>query len=394
MEIKQLYPLVNQALKETLGETAILNEDLSNIIELGDEVFNANEVDSYTKTLVNHIGKVIFVNRPYDGEITTVLHDGWEYGSVLEKIRMPLMDAELDEMFELEDGKDYTPFIHHQPKVTAKFFNGAGVFRFSTSIAREQVKQSFQSASQLNNFVELIYSTVQNSMTMAMQNLIKRTVNNLTGITLAEKKDNPDSPRAVNLAEEYYISTGIKVASFEKAMKDPEFIRFVTYRMKTYVERLKSMSTLFNIGGVQTHTPSELLHIVLLNDFRQAADVFLQSISYNQQFTALPKAETVSSWQGTGKAFDIVDASTIDLTVKDYLPKSQEKKPIKQSGIIGVMFDHDALGVCNELQVADAIYNPRVVTTNLFWHYKAQYFNDTNENFVVFYVDPSTIVEP
>ena len=65
MEVKQIYSLVNTVSGEVLGKTDIVNEDLTGIVDLGNEIFNQNAVDNYAKSLVNHIGKVVFVNRPY-----------------------------------------------------------------------------------------------------------------------------------------------------------------------------------------------------------------------------------------------------------------------------------------------------------------------------------------
>ena len=93
MKITQVYEFVNAATKEALGETVVLNEDLSNIVTVGEAVFNANAMDKYVKALVNRIGKTIFVNRVYQGSAPSVMMDGWEYGSVLQKVSTGLPEA-------------------------------------------------------------------------------------------------------------------------------------------------------------------------------------------------------------------------------------------------------------------------------------------------------------
>ena len=67
MKMTQIYDFVNEATKEALGADTVVAEDLSNIVALGDAIFNANAMDKYVKALVNRIGKVIFVNRVYGG---------------------------------------------------------------------------------------------------------------------------------------------------------------------------------------------------------------------------------------------------------------------------------------------------------------------------------------
>ena len=104
MDVKQIYQIANAVTGEVLGKTDLVNEDLTNIVDVGTELFNANAVDNYVKSLVNHIGKVVFVNRPYSGKVPRVLMDGWEFGSVLEKISVSLPSATENESWELQDG--------------------------------------------------------------------------------------------------------------------------------------------------------------------------------------------------------------------------------------------------------------------------------------------------
>lgn len=73
MQVTQLYTLINNVTKEILGETAVVNEDLSNVVDIGKSIFDQTSVDNYVKKLVNHIGKVIFQDRVYAGGVPSVL---------------------------------------------------------------------------------------------------------------------------------------------------------------------------------------------------------------------------------------------------------------------------------------------------------------------------------
>lgn len=79
MEVNQIYELINKVSGEVLGKTDIVQEDLTGIDGFGKEVLNQSAVDNYVKSLVNHIGKVIFVNRPYAGKCRQCL---WMRGSL------------------------------------------------------------------------------------------------------------------------------------------------------------------------------------------------------------------------------------------------------------------------------------------------------------------------
>lgn len=385
MLVKQVYELVNNATSEALGRTNIINEDLSNVVDVGDELFNANAVDNYVRSLVNHIGRVIFVNRTYRGSAPSVLMDGWEFGSVLEKVQADLPLATENESWELEDGTSYDPNIFYAPKVSAKFFNKRVTFEIPRSFTEKQVKESFSSAQQLNGFVSMLYTSVENAMTIKMDSLIMRTINNMVGETLFDEYPSAgyaaDSKvKAVNLLKLYNDATEAGLTA-SNAITDPEFIRFAAFTMRNYIKRLSKMSTLFNVGGKERFTPADMLHTVLLSDFEAAAGVYL----YNAQGQflvdniKLPQAETVPYWQGSGTGYAFDDISAIKLTTSD-------GHTVDAKGILGVMFDRDALGVTNLDRRVTSNYNPKAEFFTNWYKFDAGYFNDLNENFVVFFV--------
>lgn len=389
MQVNQIYTLLNDVTKEVLGSTELVNDNLTGLVDLGTEVFNQNAVDSYVKSLVNHIGKIIFVNRPYSGKIPSVLMDSWEFGSVLEKINADIPEAEENKTWDLEDGQSYSQDVFHRPVVTAKFFNSKVTFEVPVSITEKQVKESFSNSEQLNAFLSMIYNAVEKSITIKTDALIMRTINNMIGETLiadatafggAESPDykSASTARCVNLLMLYNTQKGATLTA-DKAITDPDFIKFASYTIGLYSDRLASISSVFNIGGKARFTPKENLHIVLLSDFEKAAQTYLYADSYNKEQVLLPNAETIPFWQGSGKKYDFDSVAHI---------KIQDTKgtSVEINGVLGVMFDRDALGVCNLDRRVTTNYNAKAEFFNNYYKFDAGYFNDTNENFVVFFV--------
>ena len=387
MEIKQVYEFVNDATKEALGESAVVNEDLSNIVSVGEAVFNANAMDKYVKALVNRIGKVIFVNRLYRGSAPSVMMDGWEYGSVLQKVAAALPDAKVNETWELEDGQSYDPHIFHKPKgVQAKFYNQYITFEIDMSFTEEQLKMSFTNATELNGFVSMLYTNVENSMTVKVDELIRRTINNMIAETIyddyqAAKLNTKSGAKAINLLYLYNntVNGGQTALTADKAMSNLDFIKFAAYTIKLTHDRMRTMSTVFNVGNQPRFTPTDLGHVVLLSDFASAADVYLQSSTFHNELTKLPTAEVVTYWQGSGTDFAFNEVSKIDVT-------SSGGHDVATNGVIGVMFDRWALGVSNVQRKVTSQYTPNAEFFTNFYKYKAGYFNDLNENFVVFFI--------
>ena len=381
--VKQIYDIMNAVTNEVLGESVIVSEDLRNIVDIGTAILNASAMDNYVRSLVNHIGKVIFVNRPYSGNVPSVLMDGWEYGSILEKINTELPQASENESWDLTDGASYDPNIFYKPKVEAKFFNKRVTFEIPMSFTERQVKESFSNAEQLNGFLSMLYNAIDKSMTVKMDALVMRTINNMIGETIKSDYKSAglstkSGVKAVNLLYLYNqrYSQSLTAAN---AITDPDFIRFASYEMGVYASRMSKISSLFNIGGKDRFTPTDLLHVVMLADFKKAADVFLQSDVFHDNLTELPNAELVPYWQGSGQSYDFTDTSKIKIT-------SASGTAVETSGILSVMFDRDALGVTNLDRRVTTNYNPKAEFYNNWYKFDAGYFNDTNENFVVFFV--------
>ena len=383
MKVSQIYELMNSVTKEVLGEEAVVNEDLSNVVDIGTALFNASAIDAYVKSLVNHIGKVIFVNRPYSGSVPSVLMDGWEFGSVLEKISADIPEATENESWELENGTSYDPNIFYKPSVTAKFFNSKVTFEVPMSFTEKQVKQSFSSAEQLNGFLSMLYNAVDKSMTIKIDSLVMRTINNMIAETIyadynGASTSTKSGVRAVNLLKLYNDKFSHTLTA-EAAVTDPEFVRFASYTLGLYSDRLSKISTLFNVEGKERFTSADYLHVVLLSDFAKAADAYLQSDTYHNEFTKLPNAETVPYWQASGTGYDFESVSKIDV-------KTASGNTVSQTGILGVMFDRDALGVTNLDRRVTTNYNPKAEFYSNWYKFDAGYFNDLSENFVVFFV--------
>lgn len=390
MEVKQIYAIVNAVSGEVLGKTDIVKDDLTGIVDLGTEVFNQGAVDNYVKSLVNHIGKVVFVNRPYSGKVPSVLMDAWEFGSVMEKISADIPAAEENDTWNLTDGAEYKQDVFHKPVVTAKFFNSKVTFEVPVSITERQVKESFSSAEQLNGFLSMIYNAVDKSMTIKTDALIMRTINNMVGETLkadAAKFTPASKPldyasastvRCVNLLYLYNKANKTTLTAAQ-AVLNPDFIRYASYQMGLYADRMQSISALFNIGGKDRFTPKDALHVVLLSDFAKAAQTFLYSDTRHVDQVLLPNAETVASWQGSGQDYGFANTSAINI-------KTASGTDVNISGVLGVMFDRDALGVCNTDKRVTTNYNAKAEFFNNWYKFDASYFNDTNENFVVFFV--------
>ena len=378
MQVTQLHTLINAVTQEILGETGIVQDDLSNVVDIGKAIVDSDNVDNYVKKLVNHIGKVVFTNRLYTGGAPSVLMDSWEFGSILQKVSAELPAATANESWDLTDGEAYSQDVFYKPKVSAKFFNSKVTFEIPLSFTERQVKESFSSREQLNGFISLLTTAVENSLTVKIDALIMRTISNMAAETIHAETGNADSVKAVNLLAMYNANAGTPITATE-AVKDADFIRFATYQVSLVQDRMSKISTLFNVEGKERFTPKDLQKVVLLSDFAKASETFLASSTYHADKVALPAHDAVPYWQGSGTKYAFDDVSTIKV-------KTASGDIVDASGVLGVVFDRDALGVTNLDRRVTTNYNAKAEFFTNFYKFDAGYFNDLGENFVVFYV--------
>ena len=407
MKVTQLYTLINNVTKEILGDTAVVNEDLSNVVDIGKSIFDQTSVDNYVKKLVNHIGKVVFQNRAYAGGVPSVLMDAWEFGSVLQKVSMALPEATENESWNLVDGQEYKQDVFTAPKVEAKFYNSKVTFEIPMSFTELQVKESFSSREQLNGFVSMITTGVENSMTVKLDALIMRAINNMTGETLvagigsgaagAKTLDfSKTSGRAINLLKLYNEqAVAADKVTVANALTNYKFIKFATYTMGIVADRMSKISKLFNVGGKERFTPVDMRRCVLLSDFAKAAVTYLQADIQSPEMVALPQHDAVPYWQGSGTDYALSSTGIIDIktaggeTVK--VPAEGVGAGKKNAAIIGVMFDRDAVAVANLDRRTTTAYNAKAEFYNNWYKMDAGYYNDLNENFVVFFIGETLV---
>lgn len=386
MEVKQIATMLNEITKEVIGKENLVNEDLSNIVDVGSEIFNANAYDNYVRALVDRIGRTIFVNRKYNGKGKSILRDNWEYGSVLQKVQCELPEAEETEDWSLVDRASYDPNIFYQAKISVKFFNSRCTFTIPMSFTEMQVKESLSSATELNGFISMIENMIDVSMTIKTEALIKRAVNNFIGETIYDEYTGgsysaSSGVRAINLLYLYNnsVNAGGTPLTKAKALYDKDFLKFASQVIRLTIGRLSDMSVIYNVGGKPRHTPRELMHVWMLSNFVSAIDMYLESDTFHNELVALPQFEEINYFQGQGTDYSFGSASKINV-------KTASGHNVEIDGILGVVFDHDAIAVCHENKRVRDNYNPRAEFYTKFTKWDAEYLNDLNENGIVFFI--------
>ena len=375
MLITQTKEILTTIANEMLGEeNTIVTENLENLQDIGNVLITQQNVDTYVKKLVDKIGKVVFKNRLLNSTAPSLLVDSWEYGAILQKVRMKLIPAEENDAVKLVDGQSYDQNVFHQPTVSATFYSKEITFEVPISYTREQLNSSFNSVTELNGFYNLLETTVQNSLTVKTDALIMRTINYRIGKTYTKGR----ASQKINLLQGYNTASG-KELTVATCFHDEGFLKYAIAEIKNYQDRLKLPSSLFNDKKEEAFTPAQNQKLVLLSDFKNTVDTHLIPVVQNSENLTL-SCETVPYWQGSGANFSFADISKIDVT----LDTTSEKAQV--GGIVGILFDDEALKVGNLSQYVTTNYNAKGDFYTNYYKEQSGFFVDLAENFLIFYV--------
>lgn len=396
MRITQLTEVLNGTLSTTgiidqvTGAAAVANEDLSNIVDIGKTVLDytgqSNEnYDSFMRTLIDQVGKVMIVDRTYTSQAPNILKDSWEYGSILQKVRVSVPEVRDNATWDLfnypKQNEPYPdPFELSKPGATAKFYNSKNTYEVPITLTDYQLREAFQSASQFGSFISAIENRIRMKMTLANDGLIMATIDNLIAQTL-----NGTGGKVVNLLTTYNSTTGSTLTA-ATALTDTEFLRFAAMTIAKYKKYVAQAGSLYNAGNYITFTPADKLKFIANTEFAKAMDAYLYADTYHNEFVELKGYSEVPFWQGSGTANG--DRLTIDVSI-DVDGTATE---VKNTGVLAVMFDDEAAAVCNENFRTTSIYNPRGEYTNYFYKYDAMFMNDVEENCVVFTIADNTVI--
>lgn len=371
--VEQIYQTLNTINTEVAQGAALVNEDLSNIADVGTTIFSSQWKDNYVKALIDRIGRFEFVERPYSGYAPSIIRNSWEFGSILAKAKTKNFEAKANPSWNLQAGQTVNQFEYNPPEVQQKFWNKKTAWQIDCSFAEIQVKSAFTSAEEMNRFFSMIESTIDNSRTQNMDNLIQRTINNFMGEKIHAANG------VINVLSLYNADYGTTLTA-AKAHTDKQFLRYLAFLMLDLKDRLKVRSELYNMGGTgyPRHTPLETLHVVLNSLYGRAMDVFMSADTYHDDMVKIGAYETVPFWQGSGPSYSVADRTGIDVTLA-----SDGTTTVQQPYIVGVLFDRDAVALNNENMRVTSAYNANGEYYNNFYKVDSNQFNDLSENGIV-----------
>lgn len=393
MKYNQIATMLNSVYSEIIGEGPIIAEDLSNIVDIGRTITSSTDwgdnFDKYVGKIIDKVGRSIFWDRTYSGDDLGLLRESWEYGSILEKIRVEVGDFVENPVWQLTDGSlpDFSDlFDFDSPaEVAAKYFNSKTTFALEICITREQAESAFRSAADMARFVGAIENRIRTKMEISKEALAYRCEANL----IIEKVKAGNGVR--NLLLQYIQQSGDSTITEENCLASEAFLRYAVQVIRIDKALIRKANGLFNVDHYTTFTPGDRLKVFALADFAAALEAVLRSNTYHDEFVTLDGYREVPYWQaiGTGDRATRAQIKAIPASEAGELSPTT----YTQKDILFVMQDRDAAMICCEAQPVDSLYNPKARFYKYFYRHDASYYNDTAENAIIYTAAPGVLLK-
>lgn len=365
MDTTQIFSLVNEVARETIGTDDIDVLDTNSLVALGNSVLSSSSnTEAFLNTLVQRIGKTIISYRPYTSQLSLLDVGDMQFGQIMQKIKVKMPTAIEDDTYNLVDGESIDMYKVTKPEATQKLFVKRTPVTYTITTQRKALKEAFVSADAMGAFIAAVFGEVRNAIELTQENLGR--------LTMANYIANAKTNQVYNLVTLYNSTTGSTTPTGEPALYDEAFLRFAIGKMKNISTKMSTMSELYNDGSEQRHSPLEMQRFMYLVDFMTALETQVNYAAFHDEYVKTATGIAVPYWQAAKSPFNlkVTDAEDSEKTIEN---------------VVAFIHDRDALGTYRkEEEALTTPVNAKGRYYNTFWHLDNLYFNDLSENGVVF----------
>ena len=376
MKLTQIATLLNQTLVPNfLGEETTISEDLSNVVELGTALadLDGDEVKNFAGDFIVGVARNLFDTRRYSGETYGLMNDAREYGGIIQRVKTKLLGATDSPIWTLESGQDYFDGKYYGVETDVKIYSKDTAFQVKNSIPTEMFKQYFTSADGVREFVAIIESTVDNTITLELNALAKTTLQQLIATVSGD--------RTVALLTLYNDRAGLSggdALTASDALHNAPFLRWAAETIVRLRDMLQDYNEKYNDGSVPTFTPADDLRVTLLNEFATGLQFNMESDTFNRDLVSVGQYNTINFWQNAST--DLLPTLGASAEVKTHVGEGES---VTVSNIVGLIYDRYAAGLTARLDKITAQYIANGDYTTYFHHIANSRFIDTRNSALV-----------
>lgn len=368
MTTEQIYGLVNTVNAEAFGHSALVVTDTSSLISLGNTVLSSStNTEAFLNTLAQRIGRTILRFREYRNKLGDMVLNDFEYGAILQKIKVHMPEAELDESYDLIDGNTVDHYTIAKPSVDQKLFVTRTPYQFHITIQRVHLKEAFLSPEAMGSFIGIVFGEVRNAIEISLENLGRVTL----ATAAAEYSSSREIALVTDFNTEYNPSPALTAA---EALHNEEFLRYAIMRMTNLIDMMQDASELYNDGSMITFTPREDIRMKVISEFQRRIESNVLYAAFNEKFVDIPEGyKTINFWQASQTPYDV------------NIKRPSDDTATTVNNVVAILYDRDAMGVYKiDEEILTTPVNAAGMYYNQYWHEKQLRFIDLSENGVIF----------
>lgn len=375
--------LVNNVYGNITGENdSIVTEDLNNIVDIGIAISDGITSDNFRNIatgLFDSIGAIVYSTvKPTEFSSYNITVPYPEYGSIIEKVSLNMIDFEETEHFAMSGGSTFSDmFDYHNPEVNARAYNQMSAFRTKPySIGINRFKSAFRSESDLLKMLAEITNMITTMYMYTVKAIEKRVVNQLISSTTYN-----NTSRCINLLEVYESETGVTetVATYRK---NSDFIKWAFAHMNKISDLMSMVTDIYNDGSRVINTTADDRRAIMVTDFKRLIDTNVLSSAYNPEYIADNEWIVVPCLQSATQRdkIDIVPAGVHSITSGKHITR------VQISNVIGAIFDKRG-ACCCATQIRTGVQaNDFDEHINYIHKFNMREYVDETENAVLFTV--------
>ena len=370
MDTTQIYGLLNDVTQQALGGTNITVVDGRSLVSLGTMVLSSSaNTEAFLNTLVQRIGRTIIAYREYRNKLGDMVMDDFEYGAIVQKISVMMPQAEEDPSWTLTDGQTIDHYKINKPEAKQKFFYTRTPYMFKVTIQDEHLKEAFTDSSKMAGFIAAIFGETRNAIEFGLEQLGRTCLSNFIA----------ETPHVINLVSAFNTELGLTGADALNATTCKHsdlFLNYMIGRINHHAKMIGELSVRYNDGSKPRFTPADKRVIRILSDMDTRAQTVTQYAAYHDRFVSIGgKWDTISYWQNFKEGNED----------KVQIKRASDGTNKTINNVAAVVYDRDALGIYKkDERVATTPINAAGLYYNTFYHERQLWFNDLQENFVVF----------
>ena len=379
--VNNVAPLLNYINKQAGGIFGPEVTDLDSFVSMGNEVIRSDEnTETFTNTFFDTISKTIDQVRSYTPDTVDLINNSTEWGAILRTIDVDLIESRDNPAYSLTEGQSVDQNIVRKPTVYQSLYTNFNAWEYDITIPDVQWKTAFKSPEEMQAVINGVFTSLQNSKSRDLENAGRMAYANLIGENVRATSDG-NAVTVINLLSQYNTNFN-KSLTPELCIFDPEFNRYATYVISDTVKTMQGMTTLYNVFRRNKWTPRENMRVMINSQFASACKMYLQSDVFYKDLVELPKYSEIPYWQSVGNG----ERSFADST--EIAIRTASGYGINQKGIIAVIADDEAVGICKMDERTTSHHNARGEYTNYFSKCDMGYYNNMRMQSVIFVVAP------